>query len=150
MMCRGGAIGKRHTKANFRRISKHKVVCCQVGVRLVAAHAEFGDSAVRQTYTRFADTTMPRLLRRGDADRRAGRRQSYGDAGLVRLLPDCVSRNRHATMKTRIIAEASARLSPNPPWSCGWSRKSPRVAPSGRAKMTAAQNNDTREMPVRK
>ena len=53
------------------------------------------------------------------------------------------------TMNTAITTDAMGRLSAMPPWFNGLSRKSPTVAPSGRVRMNAAQNNATREMFVR-
>ena len=53
------------------------------------------------------------------------------------------------TMKTPIAAEAIGRLKAKPPSLAGLSRKSPRVAPSGRVRMNAAQNKKTREIFVR-
>ena len=41
--------------------------------------------------------------------------------------------------------EASGRLKARPPWPTGLSRKSPTVAPSGRVRMNAVQNNVTLE-----
>jgi hypothetical protein len=45
-----------------------------------------------------------------------------------------------------ITADASGRLIARPPWFIGLSRKSPTVAPNGRVRMKAAQNNSTRDM----
>ena len=45
-------------------------------------------------------------------------------------------------------AEAIGRLKARPPWSSGLSRKSPKVAPSGRVRMNAAQNKRTRDTSV--
>jgi hypothetical protein len=50
----------------------------------------------------------------------------------------CENRRRKRPLKAR------------PPWSLGLSRKSPTVAPSGRVRMNAAENNVTREMSVQK
>ena len=50
--------------------------------------------------------------------------------------------------ETAMIAEASGRLKARPPWLTGLSRKSPTVAPSGRVRMNAVQNNVTRETDV--
>src|SRR5512135_1586062 len=68
------------------------------------------------------------------------------DPGCVPGL--CGMSRMHATMKAARIAEASGRLKSSPPSSCGLSRKSPTVAPSGRVRMNAAQNNSTRETSV--
>jgi hypothetical protein len=47
-----------------------------------------------------------------------------------------------------ITAEAIGRLRANPPCSRGLSRKSPKVAPSGRVRMNAVQNSRTRDTSV--
>ena len=52
-------------------------------------------------------------------------------------------------MKAAMTAEASGRLRSRPPSLTGLSRKSPTVAPSGRVRMKAAQNRQTRETCVR-
>ena len=49
-------------------------------------------------------------------------------------------------MNAPITADAIGRLSANPPSLTGLSRKSPTVAPSGRVRMNAAQNKNTREI----
>ena len=51
-------------------------------------------------------------------------------------------------MINAITNEAMGRLKASPPWSNGLSRKSPKVAPSGRVKMKAAQNSPTRDTSV--
>ncbi len=48
-------------------------------------------------------------------------------------------------MMAAMTAEASGRLNAMPPWSTGLSSKSPKVAPSGRVRMNAIQNNATRD-----
>ena len=53
-------------------------------------------------------------------------------------------------MNAAITAEAIGRLKARPPSLNGLSRKSPTVAPSGRVRMKAAQNRNTREMRVKK
>ena len=53
-------------------------------------------------------------------------------------------------MTTASTAEASGRLSSSPPLATGLSRKSPTVAPSGRVRMNAAQNRQTRLTSVAK
>jgi hypothetical protein len=45
----------------------------------------------------------------------------------------CGRMRRHPSIKAARIADASGRLKARPPWSLGLSRKSPTVAPSGRA-----------------
>jgi hypothetical protein len=45
-------------------------------------------------------------------------------------------------------AEAIGRLKASPQWSTGLSGKSPKVAPSGRVRMNAAQNRRTRDTSV--
>ena len=45
-------------------------------------------------------------------------------------------------------ADAIGRLKARPPSSRGLSRKSPKVAPSGRVRMNAAQNSRTRDTSV--
>src|SRR6185503_12126514 len=57
----------------------------------------------------------------------------------------CGSSATQPTMNTARISEARGRLSARPPWLTGLSRKSPTVAPSGRVRMNAAQNRNTRE-----
>ncbi len=47
-------------------------------------------------------------------------------------------------MNAAITAEAIGRLNASPPSLTGLSRKSPTVAPSGRDRMKAAQNRNTR------
>lgn len=54
------------------------------------------------------------------------------------------------TMNTASTADAAYRLSAIPPLESGLSRKSPTVAPSGRARMKAAQNKNVRDMFVQK
>jgi hypothetical protein len=49
-------------------------------------------------------------------------------------------------MQAPMTAEAIGRLKANPPSLTGLSRKPPTVAPSGRDKMKAAQNKNTREI----
>jgi hypothetical protein len=51
----------------------------------------------------------------------------------------------HATINTAMTAEAIGRLNAKPPSLTGLSRKSPTVAPSGRVRIKAAQNKNTRE-----
>src|SRR5512147_218570 len=53
-------------------------------------------------------------------------------------------------MIAAMTAEAIGRLRASPPWSSGLSRKSPRVAPSGRVRMNAAQNNRTHDTSVQR
>ena len=48
-------------------------------------------------------------------------------------------------MIAAITAEAIGRLKASPPWSKGLSRKSPKVAPSGRVRMKAPQNSSKRD-----
>ena len=48
-------------------------------------------------------------------------------------------------MNAAMTAEAIGRLKASPPSLTGLSRKSPTVAPSGRDRMKAAQNRNTRE-----
>src|SRR6516162_8271405 len=62
----------------------------------------------------------------------------------------CGRTNRQARMNAAITADASGRLNARPPWLTGLSRKSPTVAPSGRVRMKALQNSDTRETFVHK
>ena len=50
-----------------------------------------------------------------------------------------------ARMIVAMTAEARGRLNARPPWLRGLSRKSPTVAPSGRVRMKATQNNNTRD-----
>ena len=64
--------------------------------------------------------------------------------------PSGVEPAMQTTMKTPIAAEAMGRLKARPPSLAGLSRKSPRVAPSGRVRMKAAQNNNTRDAFVQK
>ena len=52
-------------------------------------------------------------------------------------------------IKAPMTADAIGRLNANPPSLTGLSRKSPTVAPSGRVKMKAAQNNRTRDVLVK-
>ena len=51
-------------------------------------------------------------------------------------------------MKTARTAEAIGRLKASPPSLTGLSRKSPTVAPSGRDRMKAVQNKNTRDTVV--
>ncbi len=54
-----------------------------------------------------------------------------------------------ATMKTAMIADEVNRLRSSPPLSTGLVSMSPTVAPSGRVRMKAIQNNSVRETPVK-
>jgi hypothetical protein len=53
-------------------------------------------------------------------------------------------------MNTAITADASGRLNAGPSWLTGLSRKSPAVVTSGRVRMKALQNSNTRETFVHK
>ena len=53
------------------------------------------------------------------------------------------------TITATRIAVAVVRLNANPPWSIGLSNRSPSVAPSGRVRMKAAQNRNTRDTLVK-
>ena len=57
----------------------------------------------------------------------------------------CGKMSTHPVMKAAMTADAIGRLNARPPSFTGLSRKSPTVAPSGRLRMNAAQNNVTRD-----
>ena len=54
----------------------------------------------------------------------------------------------HPIMKTAITADELMRLRSRPPSAWGFVRMSPTVAPSGRVRMKASQNNRVREILV--
>src|SRR5215831_3666030 len=58
----------------------------------------------------------------------------------------CGKTRTSAMITTLSTSDASGRLTSSPPLPIGLSRKSPRVAPSGRVRMNAAQKRTTWEM----
>src|SRR6516165_10934665 len=58
----------------------------------------------------------------------------------------CGMSSMQARMNTAMIAEARGRLTLRPPSAIGLSKKSPKVAPSGRVRMNAVQNSTTCEI----
>ncbi len=105
---------------------------------------------------RHGQNDIPPLRRKGGSRLKPGwaRRRNPPDGNWTSAqcgarAAFCGSSRRQVTMKAPIAAEASGRLNATPPSLTGLSRKSPTVAPSGRDRMNAAQNKNTRNTLVR-